>query len=256
METEIKGETQKEAQQKITPKSEQKSESKAEQLKVLVEEEKKESIWMRLDLWMHCLMALVGGFMGAYAIFNRFDIFGSAVTGNLIHLVMDLEDAKMLSVLIRLGSVVVFALAVAIATLIPARTSWNVRKICLYIEIPVCILLAFFPADMNGMLSLYPVFFIMAFQWTSFTGACGYVCSTIFSTNNLKQTVSSFCLYWNSGDPKYKEKGTIFGLTLLAFHTGIAISYATSKMLGLGLKSSLLCVIPLAIVYVLVEKQS
>ena len=109
---------------------------------------------------------------------------------------------------------------------------------------------------MNGMLSLYPVFFIMAFQWTSFTGACGYVCSTIFSTNNLKQTVSSFCLYWNSGDPKYKEKGTIFGLTLLAFHTGIAISYATSKMLGLGLKSSLLCVIPLAIVYVLVEKQS
>ena len=63
---------------------------------MLVAEEKKESIWMRLDLWMHCLMAIVGGFMGAYAIFNRFDIFGSAVTGNLIHMVMDLEDAKML----------------------------------------------------------------------------------------------------------------------------------------------------------------
>ncbi len=246
METETKGEQQKKGQQKVA----------AEQMKVLAAEEKKESIWMRLDLWMHCLMALVGGFLGAYAIFNRFDIFGSAVTGNLIHLVMDLEDAKMLSVLIRLGSVAVFALAVAIATLIPARTSWNVRKVCLYIEIPVCILLAFFPADMNGMLSLYPVFFVTAFQWTSFTGACGYVCSTIFSTNNLKQTVSSFCLYWNSGDPNYKEKGTIFGLTLLAFHTGIAISYAASKWLGMGLKSSILCVIPLAIVYVLVEKQS
>lgn len=246
MDTENKGEQQ-------TKKEEMKKEM--EQIRRM-DEEKKESIWMRLDLWMHCLMALVGGFLGAYAIFNRFDIFGSAVTGNLIHLVMDFEDGKMISVLTRFGSVVVFALAVAIATLIPAKTNWNIRKICLWIEIPVCILLAFFPADMNGMLSLYPVFFITAFQWTSFTGACGYVCSTIFSTNNLKQTVSSFCLYWNSGDPKYKEKGTIFGLTLLAFHTGIAISYAASKLMGMGLKSSILCVIPLAIVYVLVEKQS
>lgn len=34
---------------------------------------------------LHCTMAFIGGYIGAYALLNRADVFGNAQTSNLIH---------------------------------------------------------------------------------------------------------------------------------------------------------------------------
>ena len=51
--------------------------------------------------------------------------------------------------------------------------SIDIRLICILAEIPVIAVLGFFPANMDPLMALYPVFFIMAFQWCSFTGVKG-----------------------------------------------------------------------------------
>src|SRR5699024_11733141 len=59
----------------------------------------------------------------------------------------------------------------------------------------------------------------LAFQWCIFKGAMGYTSSTIFSTNNIKQTVVSLTEYFLIQDTTIKQeklkKGCFFGGTLL-----------------------------------------
>lgn len=39
---------------------------------------------------LHCTMAFIGGYIGAYALLNRADVFGNAQTSNLIHVAMSI----------------------------------------------------------------------------------------------------------------------------------------------------------------------
>lgn len=39
---------------------------------------------------LHCMMAFIGGYIGAYALLNRADVFGNAQTSNLIHVAMSI----------------------------------------------------------------------------------------------------------------------------------------------------------------------
>ena len=92
-----------------------------------------------------------------------------------------------------------------------------------------------------------------AFQWCVFTGAKGYASSTIFSTNNVKQTFVSATEYFLSDDPEEKrkkaEKAKFFGGTLIAFHIGVAAEYALYQMLHL--QSILIVAVPLTAAAVL-----
>ena len=45
----------------------------------------------RTEAYIHYIMSLSGGFMGAYALLNRCEIFGSAQTANMIHSILDLS---------------------------------------------------------------------------------------------------------------------------------------------------------------------
>ena len=42
-----------------------------------------------LQRWIHLNMAVIGGFLGGFAILNHHDLFGSAQTSNLISIAMD-----------------------------------------------------------------------------------------------------------------------------------------------------------------------
>lgn len=98
----------------------------------------------RTEAYIHYIMSLSGGFMGAYALLNRCEIFGSAQTANMIHSILDLSSGSWTSLLLRLGSLLIFITAIIAATLIPRLISIDIRLICILAEIPVIAVLGFF----------------------------------------------------------------------------------------------------------------
>lgn len=48
-----------------------------------------------MDRWIHFNMAIVGGFLGGFAILNHHELFGSAQTSNLISVFADLAGHRM-----------------------------------------------------------------------------------------------------------------------------------------------------------------
>lgn len=205
----------------------------------------------RLEECLHYAMALNGGFMGAYALLNRGEIFGSAQTANLIHIVLDLAELDWMSLLLHLGALLLFTGAIVLSIWVAEHTCHDLKKICVLLELPVVLVLGFFPAEMTHIIALYPVFFIMAFQWCSFTGLKGYTCSTTFSTNNLKQFVTALCTYAEHRNRCDLEKARIYGLTLLNFHIGVTLSFFATRLWGVH--AVWCCTAPLSAVLVTME---
>ena len=57
---------------------------------------------------LHCTLAFIGGYIGAYALLNRADVFGNAQTSNLIHVAMSIVGTDFLDLFIRLGGVILY----------------------------------------------------------------------------------------------------------------------------------------------------
>lgn len=207
----------------------------------------------RLELYLHFSLSLTGGFMGAYSLINRTGIFGSAQTSNLIHSVMDLLARNWIGLLFRLAALFLFVMAIMAAALLPRFCKVNLRLGCILLELLVVIALGIFPEDMNPMTALYPVFFIMALQWCVFGNVKGHVCSTIFSTNNLKQFVTSLCEYCCDKNKEQLEKAKIYGGILLFYHLGVAAAFLAS--IPLGIHSVWICLFPLCASLALLEAQ-
>ena len=86
---------------------------------------------------------------------------------------------------------VIFIGAIALSAVLAKNVRWNVKYLAVLFDFAAICVVGFLPAKMDPVKALYPIFFVTAFQWCVFKGANGYVSSTIFSTNNLKQTVLS-----------------------------------------------------------------
>ena len=84
--------------------------------------------------------------------------------------------------------------------------------------------LAFIPEDTDVVLALLPIFFMSSVQWFTFTGTRKYNCSTIFSTNNLKQMVLGYTYYHLTGKDEDREKGRFYLLSLTFFHIGVVLA--------------------------------
>ena len=183
--------------------------------------------------YIHYNMAVCGGFLGAYAILNRCDVFGNAQTSNLIYLAMSIigRDAK--QVIIRIGAMLLYMLATMLTVLIPKYTKWNLRAVSVLIDMLAVCILSFLPQEMDNIIALYPIFFAMAFQWNTFANLCEYVSSTIFSTNNVRQMSISFTKYICDRKEEDAKRGRFFAGVLLFYHIGVAISYFAWKAFGL-----------------------
>lgn len=206
-----------------------------------------------LQVSIHYSMAFVGGFFGAYALLNHCDIFGSSQTANLITLVTGLLGHNSHEILIRIGAALLYGLAIALSVVIPRTLGWNLKFLSIFLNGAAALTLFYIPAGTDHILALYPIFFATAFQWCAFKGVYGYACSTIFSTNNYKQTVLGFTEYLCDKNAEALRKGKFFGGTLVFFHLGVIYSYFGYQWMGLH--ASVLVFLPLAVSLCLVETE-
>lgn len=185
------------------------------------------------DEILHFNMALIGGILGAYAILNWCDVLGSAQTSNMIHLIMDIVGGNVQGIIIRLGSVALYMIGLISTVLIKNYTRINVHIYSVIVDAITIVIVGIMPKDINVIIALYPIFFAMAVQWNSFPGVHGYNSSTIFSTNNLKQTTISLTEYICNKDKDKLHKAKFYGKVLLSFHLGVAISFICTNVFGM-----------------------
>lgn len=208
---------------------------------------------------IHFLMAFCGGFFGSYAVFNRMSVFGNAQTANLIELIDAVLGHDFPDALLRLGAFLVFVSALVLSVPLERQLHRKAKYLTLAVEAAIATAISFFPEDMNPIAAVYPIFFSAALQWSIFPGAEDFVAANVFSTNNIKQTFTSlteYVLERKSNPERAREKlkkAICFGGTLLSFHCGVISGFLGSRWLGI--KSSLLCLIPLMIVWGLLRRE-
>ena len=203
-----------------------------------------------IDIYRYLAFASVGGFFAGYAVLCRMGVLANAQTMNLVELVLNALTGHGANVLWHLGSFVVYVAGTMLTVLLPHFFHCDVHRLCPLISGLMAILLACLPEDMNAIVSLYPIFFAMSFQWSAFTGADGFYSSTIFSTNNTKQTSLALAEYLCDGDRTHLRKVRFYFFTLVCFHIGVTIAFFATKYFGIP--ASLLVMPQLIWCYVLV----
>lgn len=188
-------------------------------------------------------MALIGGFIGGYAILNHCDLFGSAQTANMISLALAVGGRQSSDWLVRILGLFIYIAGIVSTVFLPKMMkNINLKRCSICIDMAALVLVGILPESTNHFVALYPLFFATAFQWCSFKGADGFVSSSIFSTNNLRQCTASFAEYFASHDREALRKGKFFGKVLICFHLGAVLSVPICQTLGL--KGSFLFLIP------------
>lgn len=204
--------------------------------------------------FMHYNMALVGGIFGGFAVCNLGEIFGNAQTLNLISIVYNFVYCDFETLLLRIIAALLYFLGFGAAVVIPKKLRLHSDAISLIIDFFAFIVLLFLPKNVNLIISLYPIFFATAFQWTAFEYIEGYSCSTIFSSNNYRQFSTSLIEYIIDKDKSRMTKIRVFGLTLLYFHIGVALACFASLFFGrLSAVVGIAALLPSA--YLLIKKR-
>lgn len=177
-------------------------------------------------------IAAVGGYFGGYASVRSL-VLGSAQTSNLISLVELLIGANWIGVLIRIGAAILYATGVGLTVVVRNHRPEDLKVYSALIDLIGAGLFLMLPTELDAILALYPIFFCMSFQWNAFPGACGYVSSSVFSTNNFRQVVLGLTDAHYHPKGEGKRKAAFFAGTLLFFHLGVAVAVVGIRLFGL-----------------------
>lgn len=183
-----------------------------------------------IDWYRHLSFAAVGGFFAAYAILLRMGIMANAQTLNLLELLLSSLRCHWSEVLMHLGALAMYVLGTMSTVILPHLFGWDMRRVCPIIDALCAVLLAFLPAEMPVIPSLYPIFFAMSVQWSSFTGAQDHISSTIFSTNNTKQASLSLARHLCTREQGQIRRMWFYVSTILCFcgsHRGLLFRTAS-----------------------------
>lgn len=184
------------------------------------------------DFQLHALMCLTGGFAGCYSLLRCHDNFGAAQTANLIYMLGALIGGNLQQFLLRLLALACYMAGVESYVLVSHRTGWDPQKWAVLTELGCLTLIGLLPEETNLFLCLYPVFFMLAAQWSVFHGACGYSASTIFSSNNVRQLALAIGEYCCDRSAAQGEKARFFALTLLDYHLGVCAAILCYRLAG------------------------
>lgn len=185
-----------------------------------------------IDWYRHLAFACVGGFFGAYAILCRGGVMGSAQTMNLLELVIDALYGRGFNVLEHFGAFALYVVGTMLTVLLPHRWGVNMHRLSPLITALAAVSECCIPPETEIVRALYPVFFAMSVQWSSFGGARGFYSSTIFSTNNTKQASLALAEYLCTGEKKQLRRMGFFASTLLCFHIGAAVGVGAVHFWG------------------------
>ena len=134
-----------------------------------------------IDLYRHLAFCAVGGFFGCYAVLIHSGVMGNAQTVNLIELLLDALRGDLHAVLLHLGALVLYVLGTMLTVLLPHWWGWDMHYVSPVITAAAAVTVAFLPETLNVVVALYPIFFAMSIQWSSFGGARGFSGGRSFS---------------------------------------------------------------------------
>ena len=190
---------------------------------------------------LHFCMAVIGGWFGAYMVL-RFGHFASAATVNLLEMLTGAAQSNWELALLRLGGMVLYAFAVFLTAWLPKRTHDDLRLWAILIDMAAALVLSVIPPDREY--AVYFSLFAMAFQWATFASKHGYPCSTIFSTNNLRQFVDACVQVYLNRDADHSPRMRLYGGTLLSFTMNIAGPVKDAPLVRLAFQAGLaVCVL-------------
>ena len=196
------------------------------------------------DVVLHWTMSVVGGFLGTYAILTHNGTFGSAETGNMMELAVEVTSLELDTVAVRLLAFLVFGAAIVISYLLTTYSKWNMRKLAIWIDAIGLLTTVFLPDSLDPIAGLYPIFFCAAFQWGTYCGAEGYNSASIFITNNYKQLLLAWTRYFIEKDRKLLAKAVLYSMTVVSFFAGACIG--CFSVYSWGKYGAFVCLIPLA----------
>ena len=103
-----------------------------------------------LEKNIHYIMSVVGGFLGAYALLNRCETFGSSQTSNMIYLVMNILGRNREDVLFRIIAVFIYMGAISLTVIVPKYyKNINTKMMSIVLDIIAVAVIGFFPKNMN-----------------------------------------------------------------------------------------------------------
>ena len=114
------------------------------------------------DQWealIHWNFALVGGFLGAYAILLHMGNFGSAQTGNIMEMAASLVSGEWYDVLLRVLALPLFGGGVVVSYLLTNYTNINMRKLAILVDAAGLVVSSLLPLK-PVLVGLYPIFFL------------------------------------------------------------------------------------------------
>jgi len=194
---------------------------------------------------LHYAVSTVGGFLGGYAIFNHCDFFGNAQTANLIHIVCKIFSADFSALSFLLLALMTYISGNVFCVLAEKFIRHDLRVISLIMTSCAVVIIGLFPNIANHYIAVLPILFVMPIQWNAYRTAAGYASATIFSSNNLRIAVMSLTRYIIDRDKRQGEQARFYWLTLLSFHSGVALACVASVFLGT--MSVWFCFVPIAL---------
>lgn len=192
------------------------------------------------ERYLHYIMCLNGGFLGGYSLLCRNENFGSAQTTNMFQILFTLFGNNFEEFSIRLFGLILYCSGILICTFLLNQKLFHMQRYVILVNMIGVILLSILPTNIDPLIGILPVFFMTSTQWSIFHGTENYNCSTIFSTNNLRQFVSSLgdCLINKKHDQK--DKTLFYALTLFWYYFGAVISFISCNKLEV--RASLVCI--------------